>query len=173
MHAFRLSLVPLPLPLPLCTAASAAILALATPSVASAQAPAAVDQLRWMAGCWEIRTPSRLTQEQWMAPLGGMMLGMSRTVAGGAVREWEQIRIETRDGRLVYVAQPSGQSLTEFASESVTDTTVVFHNPAHDFPQRVAYRRAGRDSLVARISGERGGRTRQVDFRFGRGTCPG
>jgi hypothetical protein len=156
-----------------CASAAVAILVLATPIAAGAQAAAPIDQLRWMAGCWEIRTPSRLTQEQWMSPLGGMMLGMSRTVAGGAVREWEQIRIETRDARLVYVAQPSGQTLTEFASESVTDTAVVFHNPAHDFPQRVAYRRAGRDSLVARISGERGGRTRQVDFRFARATCPG
>lgn len=167
MPAFRVSA------LRLYSAAAAALLPLATSTAASAQAPTPIDQLRWIAGCWEIRTPSRLTQEQWMAPLGGMMLGMSRTVAGGAVREWEQIRIETREGRLVYVAQPSGQTLTEFASESVTDTAVVFHNPAHDFPQRVAYLRAGRDSLVARISGERAGRTRQVDFRFGRATCPG
>jgi hypothetical protein len=107
-----------------------------------------------------------------MSPRGGVMLGMSRTVAGDRVVEYEALRIETRDGRLVYVAQPSGQSLAEFPATSASDTAAVFANPAHDFPQRILYRRLSRDSIVARVEGVRGGVERGIDFRYARVPCP-
>ncbi|MCC6770593.1 MAG: hypothetical protein IT360_05220, partial [Gemmatimonadaceae bacterium] len=60
-------------------AVPAAILTLAAlaalPVSAAAQAPDDVRLLGWMAGCWELRTATRVTHEQWMAPLGGMMMG--------------------------------------------------------------------------------------------------
>lgn len=132
-----------------------------------------IDRLRWMAGCWELRTETRVTHEQWMAPLGGMMLGMSRTVVRDTTRESEHVRVESRAGVLTFVAQPSGQPVAAFAATSVTDTLVAFANPAHDFPQRIIYRRVGRDSLVARIEGERGGKVRGADFAMARTSCGG
>ena len=132
-----------------------------------------VDRLRWMAGCWELVAGERVTHEQWMAPLGGLMLGMSRTVVRDSVREYEQLRIETRSGVATYVAHPSGQTTTAFAATSVTDTSVVFANPGHDFPQRIVYRRLGSDSLVARIEGDRGGTVRGMNFPMRRVACGG
>lgn len=140
---------------------------------ATAQAPNDVSPLRWMAGCWELRTPTRVTHEQWMAPLGGMMMGMSRTVVRDAVREHEALRIEVQDGVVTYVAQPSGQALTRFGATMISDSAVAFANPEHDFPQRVIYRRRGADSLVARIEGARGGSMRGVDFPMRRVPCGG
>lgn len=132
-----------------------------------------VAQLRWLAGCWELRTATRVTHEQWMAPLGGMMLGISRTVVRDTVREFEQLRIQTKNGVPTYIAKPSGQAESSFAATSVSDTSVVFDNPAHDFPQRISYRKAGADSIVARIEGPQGGQTRGINFPMKRVRCEG
>ncbi|MEW5916272.1 MAG: DUF6265 family protein, partial [Gemmatimonadota bacterium] len=103
---------------------------------ASAQQAQLIDRVGWLAGCWEVRAAGRLTVEMWMPPAGGLMVGASRTVIGGTAREFEHLRIRGENARLVYVAIPSGQRETEFASTHVSDTAVVFENLAHDFPQR-------------------------------------
>ncbi len=149
----------------------AMLMAFTAPSRLSAQTSAELNRLSWLAGCWELSTPSRVTQEQWMAPQGGLMLGMSRTVARDTAREYEFLRIEVRNGVPTYVAQPSGQAMAAFAATSVSDTAVIFANPAHDFPQRISYRKRGADSLIARIEGERSGQVRGIDFPMGRVRC--
>jgi hypothetical protein len=133
-----------------------------------------VQQLSWMAGCWRQSNPAsgRTIDEQWMAPGGRMMLGMSRTVRGDSVIEYEHLRILERGGRAVFHAEPSGQAPADFEARTVSDSVVTFENPAHDFPQRVIYRRRGRDSLIARIEGTRNGRVRGVDFPYSRAACP-
>lgn len=139
----------------------------------AAQAPNDLGRLAFMAGCWELRTPTRVTHEQWMAPLGGMMLGMSRTVVRDVAREWEALRVEAKDGVLTYLAQPGGRPATPFPASAVTDTSVTFSNPSHDFPQRILYRRAGADSLVARIEGDQGGQAKGMNFPMKRVACGG
>ena|SRR5690349_21885334 len=133
-----------------------------------------VQQLSWMAGCWRQVHPAsgRTIDEQWMAPGGRMMLGMSRTVRGDSVIEYEHLRILERGGHAVFHAEPSGQAPADFEARTVSDSAVTFENPAHDFPQRVIYRRRGRDSLIARIEGTRNGRVRGVDFPYSRTACP-
>lgn len=135
------------------------------------QAAHEVRQLAWLAGCWARESGATLVEEQWMRPRGGAMLGMSRTIRRDTVVEYEHLRIFDRGGRAVYAALPSGQALTEFESAAIGDTLVIFENPAHDFPQRVIYRRRGADSLIARIEGTRGGRPSAVDFPFRRVAC--
>ncbi len=54
----------------------------------------------------------------------------------------------------------------------ITDSSAVFSNPDHDFPQRIIYLRgADGDSLWARIEGEIGGSAREAHFRYGRVEC--
>ncbi|MBL0170351.1 MAG: hypothetical protein IPP90_06385 [Gemmatimonadaceae bacterium] len=71
------------------------------------------------------------------------------------------------------MAHPSGQAETVFPATIVHDTLLVFNNPAHDFPQQISYRRVGRDSVVARIEGTRGGQVRGVNFPMKRVRCGG
>jgi len=140
-----------------------------------AQSPAPiVKTLSWMSGCWQQSgTNGRLVDEQWMTPRGETMLGMSRTVRGDSLVEYEQLRIFQRAGKAVYYAMPSGQTPTEFVAPTVSDTLVVFENPQHDFPQRIMYRKRGADSLIARIEGTMNGRARGVDFPYAKARCPG
>jgi hypothetical protein len=140
---------------------------------ASARDPGArVTQLTWLAGCWEQAAGPRLVEEQWTRPRAGLMLGSGRTVRAGTLVEFEQTRIFERGGRLVYGANPSGQAPAEFESIELSDSSVTFENPAHDFPQRVMYRRRGADSLIGRVEGSRGGKVRGVDFPYARVACP-
>lgn len=108
-----------------------------------------------------------------MRPRGKMLLGMGRVVRDGRTVSHEALRIEARGEGLVYVADPSGQARTEFAAVEVTDTSVAWENPEHDFPQRIVYRRGAGDSLFARIEGESDGAVRGVDFHLARVACPG
>lgn len=130
---------------------------------------------RWMAGCWRRETPRRIVEEQWMAPDAGLMLGASRTVAAtdGALVEYEQTRIEAHGDTLTFTARPSRQAEASFHAIEVSDSSIVFENKNHDFPQRIGYRRVGADSLAAWIEGVRNGETRRVEFPYGRVACPG
>jgi hypothetical protein len=129
-----------------------------------------IDRAAFMQGCWERRAGQGIIEEQWMKPRGGAMLGMSRTVRGDSVVEYEFLRLYERGSRLVYAAQPSGQRPAEFESAASERGAIIFANPAHDFPQRIIYRAAG-DSLFARIEGQLNGRERGVDFHYARVRC--
>jgi hypothetical protein len=123
--------------------------------------------LGWLAGCWELRQGTRVTLEMWMRPAGELMLGASRTTVNGLVREFEQLRLAWQRDTLVYTALPSGQKETSFKAIAVSDSGFAVENPAHDFPQRISYRKRGTDSLLARIEGG----TRGIDFPMRRVEC--
>jgi len=150
----------------------AGVLALHDPSTGQAQQPPTVAQVGWIAGCWERSAGTRLIEEQWMRPRAGLMLGVSRTVVGDSLREYEQVALFERGGHLVYAATPARQAPAEFESTAVSDSAVSFENPAHDFPQRIIYRRRGADSLLARVEGMRDGQLRGSDFPYRRVPCP-
>lgn len=135
-------------------------------------APGSIHALTWLSGCWERAQGKLLGEEQWMRPAGGLMLGMSRTLRDGALVEFEAVRIYEDGDTLVYAATPPGQTPAEFRAIEASDSRIVFENLAHDFPQRVIYRRAGADSIVARIEGTRDGKVRGVDFPMRRAACP-
>jgi hypothetical protein len=125
----------------------------------------------WMAGCWQQRVGSRVVEEQWMIPSGRAMVGMGRTVVGDQMRAWESLRMVEEAGRVVYIAQPNGGAPTRFPATGISDSLVVFENPSHDFPQRIAYLRRSTDSLVASISATRDGRVQRMDIPMRRTSC--
>ena len=131
-----------------------------------------VTQLAWLQGCWAATNAEPGSLEQWTAPAGGTMLGLGRTVRGGktVAHEFMQIR-ETAPGKLAFIAMPSGQATTTFALVKASGAEAVFENPAHDFPQRVIYRRDGDAVLNARIEGTAGGKLKGIDFPMRRQAC--
>jgi len=139
---------------------------------AQAPRPRPTAALGWLAGCWLRESGARRVEEHWLAPRGGTLLGVSRTTRADTVVEYEFMRIADAGDSLLFAAAPSGQPPAEFRGHAVGPGEVVFANPGHDFPQRIRYRRAGADSLVARIEGTRGGVERAVDFPYARTACP-
>lgn len=133
-----------------------AALLLAVPPVA-ARSPVlppapAVANFSWLAGIWEEVTEKGWTEESWLPPRGGIMIGASRAGTGDKLGLFEHLRIEAdKDGKISYVAMPQGRAGVPFALVSAGVREMVFENKANDYPQRIAYRMNGSE-LVATIS---------------------
>lgn len=153
----------------------ASIVVAAAAGLVSAGAVAAdggVEAVAWLAGCWQGDTGEPGTVEHWLAPAGGTMLGVSRTVRQGRTVGFEFMQLrQLQDGTLAFIAQPSGRPPTVFRALSVRSGEAVFENPEHDFPQRVIYARPEASRLVARIEGVRQGLARSIEFAFSRIGC--
>lgn len=143
----------------------------ATHQSAGARDDLRVSSLAFLAGCWELSRGPIHIAEHWLAPRGGTMLGVSRTVRDDRTTEFEFLRIIEREGKLVYIASPSGQATAEFTADAVTDSAVEFTNPGHDFPQKIRYVRRGMDSLIAQVSATVEGAERAREFAYARGSC--
>jgi hypothetical protein len=128
-----------------------ALLALGLPGLVAA-GDAASPAPDWIAGHWCGGTADERIEEYWMAPHGDVLLGIARTVKGGRTTSFEYLRIVVDAGVPAYVAQPGGAAPTAFRRTAGAENWVRFENPAHDFPQRIEYRRAG-DALHAEIAG--------------------
>jgi hypothetical protein len=105
------------------------------------------------------------------------MLGVGSVEFEGKLASYEYMRIEARPDGVFYVALPSGQKEAAFKlvsatrNEAESHTTFVFENPAHDFPQRILYRRGTEGWLYASIEGKTGGKDQQVTYPFRRIDC--
>ena len=125
--------------------------------------------IAWLAGDWQMTRRRRCVEEQWTAPSSNMLVGMSRTVAGGRTTSFEFMRIEARADGIYYVAQPGGRPPVDFKLASESPTELVFVNPGHaDRLKRVIYRREGDGGLTARIEGENGGKAFAEDYPYRR-----
>lgn len=113
---------------------------------------ATVDQLAWLVGVWQPRSGTGAT-EIWSRPEHGSLRGFSLTQKAGVVEEFELLAIESAGRSVVYLARPNGRiPSAAFALVELEGMRAVFANPAHDFPQRIGYERAG-DELSAWIEG--------------------
>ncbi|MEZ5064044.1 MAG: DUF6265 family protein [bacterium] len=138
----------------------------------TAVGPDPLDSLAWLTGCWAPERGEPGSIEQWLAPAGGTMLGVSRTVRGGETRVHEFMQLRTDDeGRFVFIAYPSGQEETVFALEKIGADFATFGNPVHDFPQTITYRSLSPGSMRVRIEGVVNDGLRSVEFPFVRIPC--
>jgi hypothetical protein len=131
-----------------------------------APAKAAIADMAWLTGPWVGKTSKSSIEERWSPPLGGAMLGVSRTVSvsRGSMVAFEYLRIVERDGGLVYIAQPGGRPPTEFVLTELNTKRAVFENPRHDFPQRIVYELSDDGALSASIGFAKGGRPQRFEF---------
>jgi hypothetical protein len=127
------------------------ILAAAT---AHAEPPSpALSTLSWMTGYWTGGDGDAIIEEIWLAPSGGVMVGVHRDVSGPDDVFYEYLRIVSRplEG-IYYVAKPSNQPSAEFKARIITHHRVVFENLEHDYPKRITYELDG-DVLTVTIGG--------------------
>jgi hypothetical protein len=139
--------------------------------LSNAQESTSIDDVDWIVGCWKSTNSKYDAREQWMPPNGKMMVGMSHTVSEGKTIGYEYIRIEESDGKLVYIANPSGQEEASFYQAEITDKKMVFVNPDHDFPQRIIYYLLNDGSIHARVESEKDGKLKGFDIFMERVDC--
>lgn len=128
----------------------------------------AIDRLSWMSGSWASDSAGVRIEEHWMAPRGGMMVGMHRDVIQERAVSFEFFRIETDSAGLVYQTSPRGRLATPFRMKEAGAHRVVFENLAHDFPQRILYWLDAQGRLNARIEGTLRGKPESESWRWKR-----
>ena len=119
----------------------------------------------WLAGGWSAEAADGAwVEEWWTPPRAGLMMGAGRSGKAGKLDWWEHTRIEQTGGKLRFCALPKGQAGACFEATKVRAQEIVFENPAHDFPNRVTYRREG-DELFAEVSGKAGANVQRWRFK--------
>ena len=154
----------------------------ATPPAATPAAPApttaaavTLSDLSWLSGCWRGSVNQREFREHWLPLRGNLLIGAGHTVTQDRTQDFEYVRIEPRADGLHYVAQPSAGKETAFrlADRQVDgpDTIFTFANDAHDFPQRIVYRRGTEGWLYIHVEGRVQGEERKVIYPLRRIDC--
>ena len=138
-------------------------------------AHAAPPDLSWMSGDWRRCKDGEIVEERWLGPRGGLMIGATLTSSKSGRASWELLRVAPGDADgWTYWASPMGKPPTPFKLVESGAQRVVFANPEHGFPSRIAYWREG-EELLARIEGTLRDKPAAEEWRFARGTaadCP-
>ncbi|MFT4626837.1 MAG: hypothetical protein ACI8PZ_005517 [Myxococcota bacterium] len=133
-----------------------------TPALAALAIQASTAELAWLAGCWRSTEAGVTTEECWIPPEGGMLLGTNRTLRDGRAVGFEFLRISEEDSHVIYWAAPGGRHpATPFVLTSKSKSEAVFSNPGHDFPQRLHYARDGSTLTVVVQAGDK-----KLEFRW-------
>lgn len=150
--------------------ASLALVATVTAWMTAAHATPAEDvaKLAWMAGSWAEEKDGVTTRETWLPPLTGAMAGAGQTNSPGQAARVEHMKITAEPAGATFTAIVPGQSPALFLLRpGEPDREAVFENKAHDFPQRIIYRRCGED-LCARVEGLIRGQNASEEWRYRR-----
>jgi hypothetical protein len=144
---------------------AAVLLAVANP--AFVYQDTAQSRAGFMAGCWEMTQGTRHVREDWRVVSPDFLIGTSATTVNGAAREFEFLRVVSKDGKVDYVAQPNGAPPTAFTlAPSSSADKLVFENLQHDFPKRIIYTKLSDTQVTASIDGGEG--TRAISFPYAR-----
>jgi hypothetical protein len=120
-----------------------------------------------MAGTWSQAKDGAMVREMWLPPKDGAMAGVTLTTRPGKPANAEYAKITVEPAGVTYTAYVGGQPPTPFVLKPGKPGEAVFENPAHDFPQRVVYRRCGHD-LCAGIEGMIKGKLEREEWRYTR-----
>ncbi len=143
-----------------------ALLLALSPHAQSGSDAATLDKLAWMAGAWGGTESGVEMEEHWLAPRGGLLLGLHRDVFPNGRAFFEYLRIEQSADGITYWASPLGRPATPFRLKELGDKRVVFENPEHDWPQRILYWRGDDGALHARVEGDQNGQQRAEEWRW-------
>lgn len=112
--------------------------------------------LSWLIGTWETIEGNQKTIEQWEQKNDTLFAGKGYMVQGIDTMYMEMLEIRAIGGEILYCPtvsnQNNGQTII-FKLTTSTDTTLVFENPTHDYPQKISYTKHSDQKLTAEISG--------------------
>lgn len=126
-----------------------------------------LEKLEWMIGTWENKTRRGNVYETWTRNHSKAFAGKSYMINGADTMVFENIQLLEEAETLFYIPTVKNQNgglPVRFRLKELSDSSVLFENPEHDFPQAIAYTKKGRDSLLAEISGWRADKLVRVNF---------
>ena len=126
-----------------------------------------IKKAEWLIGTWENHTPKGSIYETWTKINDDEFSGKSYVVKEKDTIVFEIIKIVQEKDGLFYIPTVKNQNNSlpvRFTLKNISDTSLIFENPHHDFPQIISYTSINTDSLVAEISGMKNGQQRTQTF---------
>lgn len=123
----------------------------------------------WLTGVWKINTNSGFIVESWEQVNDSLYKGKSVMVKGKDSILQESLEISKKDTTWYYTSTVVGQNNTQPVSFKIIFQRFgefISENPAHDFPQRISYRRYLPMLMFASIEGNNKGRYSKRNFNF-------
>jgi len=126
-----------------------------------------IKSAQWLLGKWGTKTADGDLSESWKQLNDSTFQGESFFIKGKDTLHFETITLQQKGEQLFYNATVKGQNenkAVSFKLTSKTEKQLVFENPKHDYPQKIAYTLIKKDSLVASISGVQLGKPSSEKF---------
>lgn len=123
----------------------------------------------WLAGKWEIKTEKGRIIEEWQHINDSTWSSKSYFLTNNndSIPQ-ETAELKNQNGNWYYIPvvknQNNGQPVA-FKIIYTQKNEFISENPAHDFPQRIAYRRVS-GNLFASIEGSQKGKYRKMNYDF-------
>ena len=120
-----------------------------------------LEKLNWLIGNWEQKFPDGMLKENWTKENDSTFSGDSYFINTKDTVHFESIKLSQKDEELIYSATVVGQNNDETVDFKLTSDIVnsfTFENPAHDYPQKITYKKVNETNLVATISGKQQGK---------------
>lgn len=121
--------------------------------------------LQFMLGTWKIESGTEM--EKWEFVSEKELRGKGFVLNGRDTIIKEVIQLLYNDSGIHYIAKVKGQNNNESVTFSLVSTqkaTFVFENKAHDFPQRINYRKISDSLIMAWIEGEKNGEMKKMEY---------
>lgn len=135
--------------------------------------PPRMNQVGWLRGCWEAPTLDGTIEAQWLPPRASSILGVTRTIHGARLVDYEMDLIRELGERLSYEAHPSKGEPALFLSIAIEEQKVVFENLTPGIPARVGFELTAPDRLLAWVDDSSQARGGRVEYRYVRVACAG
>ena len=127
------------------------------------------ESFKWVIGTWKLNTGNGTVCETWELSDDSTLRGKSFFIkqAKDTIPQ-ETLQIAFRNGDWYYISTVVGQNNKQPVSFKIIfqrGTEFISENPAHDFPQRIAYRRI-KQQLFASIEGKNKDKYSKQNFDF-------
>lgn len=120
-----------------------------------------IKKMEWLVGSWEQKLPDGIITETWTKEDDSTFSGKSFFIKQKDTIHLESIVLSQKGEDLFYIPTVSGQNNNEpvtFKLTSEAENNFTFENPAHDYPQKITYKKVNDTSLLATISGKQQGK---------------
>lgn len=126
-----------------------------------------LEKMNWLLGNWENKLPEGLLTETWSKKNDSTFTATSFFIIDKDTVHSESIELTQLKEELIYRPTVKGQNNDEpvdFKLTSDTENTFTFENAAHDYPQKITYKKVNETNLLATISGKQQGKDSTESF---------
>lgn len=126
-------------------------------------------ELKRLQGTWMMKTDKGLLYEKWILAGESELWSKSFKLNNSDTTILEHVQLVERKDGIFYIPVVENQNNRQPVSFKLVESAgnrYVFENKLHDYPQRIIYNLVKPDSMVARIEGEKNGRSRGSNYYF-------